>query len=166
MVIRLGVGLACLIFAAWTAFSTPVQSKPTEPVASLDTLLGRWTGQGRLGFSKDKFENVTCRVTYRTTDVPNHLKQTIRCASASGKIEVFSELYQNGLEISGSWKETMHNMSGDLAGQITPAGFRVEIKGTDLKANMDIMVRGTRQLVEIQFHDSTMIGLSMMLTKG
>ncbi len=166
MASKLLVGLACLVFASLSMLTSPAQSKPAEPVASLDSLLGRWTGRGRLGFSKDNFENVSCRVTYRTTDVPNHLKQTIRCASASGKIEVFSELYQNGMELSGSWKETMHNMSGDLAGQVTPTGFRVEIKGSDLKANMDIMVRGERQLVEIQFHDSTMVGLSLMLTKG
>lgn len=165
-------GAALLALAGQLAVGTSnvaadhvVPQKAAEP-SSLDTLLGRWTGEGKLGFSEGKFENVKCRVTYLKTEVANHLKQNIRCASASGNIEVLSELEQNGTALSGKWTETVRNMNGELSGQTTPAGFRVEIKGADLSANMDIMVRGPRQLVEIQFHNSTLIGLTLMLVKG
>ena len=139
---------------------------PSAPPASLDQLVGRWTGYGRLGFAEAKFENVKCRVTYLRTEVPGQLKQNIRCASASGNIEVLSELQQTGAELSGKWTETVRNMSGELAGQVTPNGFKVEIKGTDLQAHMDIIAKGGRQLVEIQFNNSTLVGLSLMLVKG
>src|SRR5512137_1756509 len=59
---------------------------------SLANLPGRWAGEGRLGFKDGKAESVTCRATYfAATDAPG-LKQTIRCASASGKIELKSRL--------------------------------------------------------------------------
>jgi hypothetical protein len=139
---------------------------PQAPTTALDQLVGRWTGEGRLGFSEGKFENVKCRVTYLRTETAGQLKQNIRCASASGNIEVLSELLQNGAQLTGKWTETVRNMNGELTGEVTPSGFRVEIKGADLQANMDIMARGTRQLVEIQFHGSTLVGLSLMLVKG
>lgn len=162
--------VSCVAAAsAAVMFATPLAAEPAvpqAPTASLDQLVGRWTGEGRLGFAENKFENVKCRVTYLRTETPGALKQNIRCASASGNIEVLSELQQDGTALSGKWTETVRNMNGELTGQITPTGFRVEIKGNDLQANMDIMARGPRQLVEIQFHSSTLVGLSLMLTKG
>lgn len=156
-------GVLALCLAGRMAIAEP--ATPPAPL-TLDTLVGRWTGEGRLGFAESKFENVKCRVTYLRTEQTGQLKQNIRCASASGNIEVLSELQQSGVELTGKWVETVRNMNGELAGQVTPTGFRVEIKGTDLNAHMDIMVRGTRQLVEIQFNNSTLVGLSLMLVKG
>lgn len=156
------------VLAGLCAAAVTLQAEPITPGAppTLDALVGRWTGQGRLGFAEQKFENVKCRVTYLRTPQPGQLKQNIRCASASGNIEVLSELQQDGTTLRGKWTETVRNMSGDLEGQVTPTGFRVAIKGTDLQANMDIIARGPRQLVEIQFHNSTLVGLSLMLVKG
>ena len=57
-------------------------------------------------------------------------------------------------------------MSGELNGTINPSGFRVFVKGADLSASMDIIVKGARQIIEIQFQNSTFIGLTLVLTKG
>lgn len=164
-VIMLGMAIAAASGFARAEPAVP-QQQPAEALTTLDLLLGRWTGEGRLGFAEGKFENVKCRVTYLKAEAAGSLKQNIRCASASGNIEVLSDLTQTGTDLSGKWVETVRNMSGDLTGHTTPTGFRVEIKGPDLNANMDIIVRGPRQLVEIQFHNSTLIGLSLMLVKG
>jgi hypothetical protein len=40
------------------------------------------------------------------------------------------------------------------------------VKGDDLKANMDIVVLGARQIIEIQFIESSLIGLTLILEKG
>lgn len=169
MVLKSFVSHVCGILATgWLALGTVMAEPaiPQAPTTTLDQLVGRWTGEGRLGFAESKFENVKCRVTYLRTETPGQLKQNIRCASASGNIEVLSELQQNGAELTGHWTETVRNMSGELTGQITPTGFRVEIKGADLNAHMDIIAKGARQLVEIQFNNSTLVGLSLMLAKG
>jgi hypothetical protein len=57
-------------------------------------------------------------------------------------------------------------MSGELEGAVTPHGFKVAVKGTDLSANMDIIVHGTRQIIETQFNNSALVGLTLILTKA
>ncbi len=47
-----------------------------------------------------------------------------------------------------------------------PNGFHINVKGDGLNANMDIVVQSNKQIVEIQFFDSTLIGLTLVLTKG
>ena len=57
-------------------------------------------------------------------------------------------------------------MSGELSGSVTPNGFKVAIKGSELNANMDIIVKDNKQIIEIQFTSSSLIGLTLVLTKG
>ena len=57
-------------------------------------------------------------------------------------------------------------MHGDIAGTVTPRGFKVDVKGEGLKANMDIVILGAKQVIEIQFIDSSLIGLTLILEKG
>ena len=68
--------------------------------------------------------------------------------------------------LTGTWKELSRDWSGEVSGSVTANGFKVAIRGTDLNANMDIVVKDVRQIVEIQFIDSALIGLTLMLTKG
>ena len=133
---------------------------------SLDQLAGRWTGDGRLGFKDGKIENVSCRATYFIEGGDAGLKQSIRCASASGKIEVKTELVDKDGVLTGSWNEAIYNMSGELNGNVTPRGLKVVVKGPDLDANMDLIVRDKKQIVEIQFHNTTLVGLTLILNKS
>jgi len=137
------------------------------PFASLD---GWWGGIGRLRFKDGKTEDVKCRATYFIEgEGGNELNQTIRCASASGKIEVKSAIRHAEGKLTGAWNEVMYNVNGVLEGEVTPRGYRVTVKGTEgttLSANMDIIVKDKRQMVEIQFFSETLIGLTLMLSKG
>ncbi len=130
---------------------------------------GRWTGQGRLGFKDGKIENVTCRATYFVAEDTGNLTQNIRCASASGKIEVKSNVAEKDGKLSGSWNELIYNMQGELSGQVTKYGFLVTVKGTGestLDATMDLIVKNAKQVVEIHFNSSTLLGLTLMLDKS
>ena len=70
-------------------------------------------------------------------------------------------------KLSGTWKELSRDMSGELTGEVTPKGYRVTIKGSSLSANMTIILVGdAKQVVEIQFLDSALIGLTLILQKG
>lgn len=136
------------------------------PFASLD---GWWGGIGRLRFKDGKTEDVKCRATYFIEGDGNELKQTIRCASGSGKIEVKSSVRHSEGKLKGEWNELMYNVNGVLDGEVTPRGYRVTVKGTEgttLSANMDIIVKDAKQMVEIQFFSETLIGLTLMLNKG
>lgn len=134
--------------------------------SAFESFPGRWTGEGRLGFKDGKTEAVTCRATYFVAETTGELTQNIRCASPSGKIEVKSKVVEKDGELSGTWNELIYNMSGELTGKVTKAGFLVSVKGADLSATMDILVKDTRQIVEIHFNSSTLLGLTLMLGKS
>lgn len=136
------------------------------PTGKLAEFAGRWVGQGRLGFKEGKFENVTCRATYFISDDKTELKQNIRCATSSGKIEVKSQLIDEGGTLKGQWSEEIYNLHGDLTGQVTERGLRVVVQGGDLSANMDVVIKGPKQIVEIQFISSTLLGLTIIFDRG
>jgi hypothetical protein len=142
---------------------TPAAAEDASP---FDKLVGRWVGEGRLGVRDGATENIKCRVTYILLGRGNELKQTIRCASAGGNVEVQSVVTHAAGTLTGSWKELVRDMKGELSGTVTPKGFRVAVKGETLRANMDIIVADSRQIIEIQFIDSSLIGLTLVLQKG
>jgi len=152
--------IALVVAAASTGKAEAVAASPFAALA------GRWTGQGMLGYQASPPEKVKCRATYILSDTQDELRQTIRCATAGGSIEVLSDVKEATGKISGHWKESMHNFEGDLTGEVTPKGFHVLVQGTGISANMDIVVRGDKQAIEIQFANSSLIGLSLIMTKG
>lgn len=153
------------LFLAAAHTTTPL-SAPMEPASPLDKLVGRWVGEGFLGIKDGASESVKCRVTYIPAKNSHQLKQTVRCASASGSIEVQSHIVHSAGSITGSWSELTRNMRGDLSGKVTPRGFQVMVTGTDLSANMNVVINAPRQIIEIQFHNSSLIGLTLVLTKA
>ena len=155
---------------ALLAVACDVRLRPTpaaaEPASVFEQLAGRWVGEGRLGTRGGTTEAVKCRVTYILTGGPDQLKQTIRCAAQGGSVEVQSTVSHASGALSGTWKELIRDLGGELTGQVTANGFHVAIKSLDLSASMHIIVKDARQIVEIQFHNSTLIGLTLVLAKG
>lgn len=144
----------------------PSDTRAANGASPFPPLAGRWTGEGRLGLKDSPPEVVKCRATYFLTDGKDELKQNIRCATSGGSIEVQSAIQHSAGTLTGTWKELQHNIEGDLSGQVTKNGFRIVVKGADLAANMDIAVNANKQIIEIQFFNSSLIGLSMVMTKG
>ena len=158
------------------AISAPAVAEPA-PTASPSAawpppgIIGYWSGEGRLAFREGKFENVKCRVTYfaddASADKSGDFKQSVRCATAGAKIEVKSAIKGTGDgALTGTWEETVYNLKGDISGQTTERGFRVEVRSADLSANMDLLLKDKQQMIELQFFNSTLMGLTIMLTKG
>lgn len=160
-VTRLLAAVAILGLAVWR----PVPAAAVD-VSPLESLVGRWVGEGRLGVKGNPTEHVKCRVTYHYVRAGDQLKQGIRCASAGGNVEVQSIVSHASGKLTGSWQELVRNMKGDLAGTVTPRGFKVNVRGEDLKANMDIILLDAKQVIEIQFIDSSLLGLTLVLERG
>jgi len=161
--------VACALLVA------PIQALPVtllQPAAlaqeasPFDKLVGRCLGEGRFGTRDGKTENVKCRVTYLVSEGGRQARQTIRCATEGTSIEVQSMVTHEAGTLKGTWKELSRTMSGDLTGSVTANGFKVAIRGSDLNANMEIIVKDNKQVIEIQFIDSAIIGLTLILTKG
>jgi len=147
--------------------SGPPRPAAVQKSAPFKELPGRWVGEGRIGLKEGKTEKVQCRATYFVNPAGNELKQNIRCASASGKIEVKSlvNASKDG-KLSGTWNELMYNLGGEMTGEVTERGLRIVVRAGDLTANMDVIVMNDRQIVEIQFFNSALRGLTLILKKG
>jgi hypothetical protein len=160
-----GAGLmaAAVLWGACMWHSAPAAAVDASPLESLE---GRWVGEGRLGVKGNATEQVKCRVTYIYTRDGDQVRQTIRCASAGGNVEVQSTVSHLGGKLTGSWKELVRNMSGGLTGIINPRGFKVSVHGESLNANMDIILIKSKQVIEIQFLNSSLIGLTLVLERG
>jgi hypothetical protein len=145
----------------------PPRPAAVQKSAPFKELPGRWIGEGRLGLKEGKTEKVQCRATYFVNPAGNELKQNIRCASASGKIEVKSlvNASKDG-KLSGTWNELVYNLGGEMTGEVTERGLRIIVRAGDLTANMDVIVMNDRQIVEIQFFNSALRGLTLILKKG
>lgn len=156
----------CLLAGLLTALLALPAPAHANDISPFEKLLGRWVGEGRLGVRNGDTERVKCRVTYLHPNADEPLQQTIRCAAASGSIEVRSWVTHEAGTLSGTWEELERKWKGDIAGAVTPRGFKVAVKGENLRANMDIIVLGAKQVIEIQFIESTLIGLTLILEKG
>jgi hypothetical protein len=155
--------------AGGTVEEAPVEVRPAavQKSAPFKAFPGRWVGEGRLGLKEGKTEKVQCRATYFVNPAGSELKQNIRCASASGKIEVKSVVSasKDG-KLTGTWNELVYNLGGKMTGEVTERGLRIVVRAGDLTANMDVIVMDNRQIVEIQFVNSTLRGLTLILKKG
>lgn len=161
--IKLFTIAAAFCFAA----SMPVAEANAVTASPFASLIGYWSGTGMIGYKESPPEKIKCRATYLMADAHDELKQTIRCATSGGKVEIISNVKETDGKLSGHWKETVHNFEGDLTGDVTPKGFRVVVKSADVTANMDIIVNGNRQAVEIQFVDASALrGITLVMTKG
>jgi hypothetical protein len=161
--------LAVLLAAAAVCGAAVCGPAPASAVdvSPLEGLEGRWVGEGRLGVKGNPTEQVKCRVTYLYARAGDELKQTIRCASAGGSVEVQSAVSHVAGKLTGSWKELVRDLSGGLTGTVTPHGFKVKVRGDSLNANMDIVLINARQVIEIQFiNNPTLIGLTLVLERG
>jgi hypothetical protein len=156
-----------LALALLVAATLPAEDALAVTASPFAPLIGRWSGMGMLGYKASPPEKIKCRATYILTDAQDELKQSIRCATAGGNVEIISNVKESGGKLTGHWKETIHNFEGDLTGDVTPQGFRVVVHGTDVSANMDIDVRGDKQAVEIQFVNSnSLLGMTLIMAKG
>src|SRR6476646_2512827 len=159
--LTLGTLLAALVILLGQA---PARAEDPSP---FDKLAGRWVGEGRFGVRDGTTEAVKCRVTYILAgDSHDELKQSIRCASAGGNVEIQSAVTHKDGNIAGTWKELVRDMSGEVTGTVTPKGFRVAVRGASLNANMDIVMAGAKQVIEIQFIESSLIDLTLILDKA
>lgn len=166
---RFGLRHVLLVFilaASDTAVVAGSQAALAEDANAFAQFPGRWIGQGRLGFKNGEVEQIKCRATYFLEKGGRGLRQNIRCASASGKVELKSELLNADGKLTGTWQELIYNLSGELEGDITKRGLRITVRGKDLTATMEVIVKEHRQIVEVHFDSATLIGMTLLLSKG
>ena len=119
----------------------------TSPFAAM---AGSWSGEGTIKMSTGDSERIRCRVTYALEGTK--LRQNLRCASDSYKLDVKSELsYNAGAgRVSGTWSETNYGVGGFLSGSVVGGQIRATVEGQNFAATVDVTTNGNQQSVTIR----------------
>jgi hypothetical protein len=110
---------------------------------------GAWSGAGTVTLSDGSTERLRCKADYKVDDAGQNLKQSLRCASDSYKIDLSSDVTSQGGQISGNWSEASRNVFGDLHGTAGGGQIEVFVEANGFAANLSLRTTGNRQTVQI-----------------
>jgi hypothetical protein len=94
-------------------------------------------------------EQVKCVATYFVEAAGAQLRQNLRCASTSYKIDATAKLANNNGQLTGEWEEKTYAAVGAVAGRFTSNGFNVSITGTTFTAAMVVTTTPCKQSISI-----------------
>ena len=133
------------------------------PGKAFDTLLGAWSGVGKINFEGGRHERIKCNAYY--TGGGPELRLAIRCASASYSVRIRSVLRQEGSKLLGTWEERTYNASGNVTGRIAAHRISLSISGGGLSGSMSIGFGASRQSVAISTSGIELKGVKITLFK-
>jgi hypothetical protein len=128
-------------------------------------LAGTWTGEGTVK-ANGKSERIRCRVTYAVSGDKAGLNQTLVCASASYKFDVFSNVMDKGGQLSGQWQEKTRNIVGNVSGTARGNVINTTVNGGGFSAALSVSTNGNRQNVVIRPANYEVTEVAMALTRA
>ena len=81
--------------------------------ATVNDLAGRWSGWGSITMANGSSEQVKCVATYFVEGGGSQLRQNLRCASQSYKIDASAKLNNANGQLSGEWARATGGGEGD-----------------------------------------------------
>lgn len=127
------------------ASATVSHAQSAGPFAGFD---GSWSGSGTVSLSDGTSEQIRCRATYNVVG-GTALKQSLRCASASYKFDLSSDVKSQGNQVNGTWGEASRNIYGNLQGSAGGGQIDVFVEAAGFAANLTLTTKGNKQLVSI-----------------
>lgn len=127
-------------------------------------LEGRWSGWGSVVMASGASEQVRCVVRY-TAEGGGTLRQSLRCASASTRVDAEAELKLSGGEVSGKWSERTYAAEGGVRGRASGAGLSLTIEGDHFSAAMAVTTAGCKQSITIVPAGLDVARVAIALTK-
>ena len=118
-----------------------------DPLAHL---AGRWVGNAVMTPVSGPASNFKCIVTYLPRKDAPGVQQNLRCDDGGNfKLHAATDLQVDGNKVSGHWKDTINEIDGTVAGNITPTGFEVLLDGRFFQAKMAVAGQGCDQSVKV-----------------
>lgn len=138
---------------------------PARAEGPVPSLVGAWSGNGKIRLEGGKTEAIKCRAYY-TAKGGSGLSLAIRCASASSsKIEMRASLEFSGSKASGNWEERTYNATGDVAGSAADGKLSLAISG-GVSGSMSVTYGGSSHSVSITTNGSALQGVNINLSRG
>lgn len=137
----------CTVLAAAGILSSALSAAtPADPLAHL---MGRWVGQAVMTTSSGP-ANFKCVVTYLPRKDGPGTRQNLRCDNGNGfKFQAATDLNVEGSKVTGRWKDAINEIEGTVLGNVTPAGFEVDLAGQFFAAKMAVAGQGCDQSVKV-----------------
>ncbi len=117
--------------------------------APIDDLVGRWSGWGSVTMANGSSEQVKCVATYFVEAGGTSVKQNLRCASTSYKIDASAKLSNANGQLTGEWEEKTYSAVGSVAGRMNGTGFNLSIQGPAFSAAMAVTTTNCKQTIGI-----------------
>jgi hypothetical protein len=117
--------------------------------AQVQDLAGRWSGWGSITMANGSSEQVKCVATYFIEGGGAQLRQNLRCASTSYKIDATARLNHANGQLTGEWEEKTYAAVGSVAGRFHGSGFNVSIQGPSFTAAMAVTTTNCKQSISI-----------------
>ncbi|SFK19354.1 hypothetical protein [Methylocapsa palsarum] len=113
-------------------------------------LSGHWSGAGEITMANGASERIRCRATYAVNGGGTTLRQNLRCASDSYKLDINASVASEGGALSGNWTETTRNVSGSVSGRATGSDIQAHVGGQGFSASLAVKTKGGHQTVLIR----------------
>ena len=109
-------------------------------------------------------EAIRCTAHYVPRSGGAALGLSLRCASASNRIELRASLTLSGNRVSGSWEERSFNATGSVSGQASGTTLRLRFSGS-LEGSMLVTTSGGSQSISVRTDTSALKGVSVSLRR-
>ncbi len=160
---RQSVLLNTILMALVVVALTPGEVSNARTKNPFDSLLGTWTGSGRLVLQGGQREDIKCNAYY--TGGGSKLRLAVRCASASYKVEIRSKLTRVGDKISGTWEERPYNVTGGVSGRDLGNRLSFTISNSGFSGSMSVSYGGPKQSVSISTTGINLKNVDMTLSR-
>jgi hypothetical protein len=129
---------------ALVALSLPADAADSAAVA---TLLGNWSGGGRIHYTDGSTETIRCTAFY--TGGGNDLHMAIQCQGQGNPIHMRSRVKIDGTRVTGDWEERTFNASGNATGKVGADNMSLSLNGGGFSGTMSVSFSKSQHSVNI-----------------
>jgi hypothetical protein len=126
---------------------------------------GSWSGSGQIRLEQGQREAIRCSAHYVPRSGGTALGLSLRCASASGRVELRASLTSSGSRVSGSWEERSFGLSGQVYGSASGSSLRLTFRG-GLSGSMTVTTSGGSQSISVRTDTSALKSVSVSLRRS
>jgi hypothetical protein len=152
------------ILLAVAMLAGPGTALAAGPFAGLD---GYWVGTGTVSLRSGTKERMRCKAQYMVNAEGSNLQISLSCDSDTYHFHVNSYANAAGGSLSGNWRETTRNVSGQLSGRASPGKLQVRLNaGGQFGASMAVTMKANQMAVTVTPKGTSVAGVSASLNRA
>lgn len=147
------------------AVGIPIVPVRADTGGTFSKMSGSWSGSGQVHLEGGRTESMRCRASYTDKNNGATLGISLRCASASNRVDLHANLKASGNRVSGDWEERQFNAGGSASGTANGNNISLAINGGGLEGTMSVTTNGSQQSVSITTQNKTLKGIQIALAR-